>query len=269
MILDKILAQKQLDIAAAKNNLSMTDLQRIIASAAETRGFYRALQRGSEAGRTAIIAEVKKGSPSKGIIRADFDPVTIAIEYAAAGATCLSVLTDATFFYGNLEYLQQIAGQVTLPLLRKDFIVDSYQIYEARAHGADAILLIAAALDTEQLCEFYALATELRLDVLLEVHNEEELEKALQTPCPLIGINNRCLKTFVTDLNVSEQLLKKIPSQRLVVSESGIHSREDIERLHCAGARAYLVGESLMRNSDVGSKLRQLLGNTTGDSGAC
>ncbi len=262
MILDKILAQKRVEVQAAKERLPLSELQRQLDGCAPTRGFTARLRRDSAVGASAIIAEVKKGSPSKGIIRADFDPEQIAAGYAVAGASCLSVLTDEEFFFGHLDYLRRIAAVVDIPLLRKDFIVDSYQIYQARRYGADAILLIVAALTLEQLREFYAVAATLQLDVLLEVHNEAELEVALQTPCTLLGINNRCLKTFVTDLSVSERLLQRVPEEMLVVAESGINSRADVERLQRAGARAFLVGESLMREADIGAKLRELRGVT-------
>ena len=261
MILDKILTHKRQEVAVAKQQVDLSQLQAMIARRTSTRGFERSLRQRSVTG-TAIIAEVKKGSPSKGIIREDFDPIEIARGYESAGATCLSVLTDESFFYGHLSFLTDIAAQVELPLLRKDFIVDPYQIYEARAHCADAILLIAAALDLHQLRDFHALAVELDLDVLLEVHNEQELEVALQTDCRLIGINNRCLKSFVTDLAVSERLIPHIPSDCLVVSESGIHSRQAIERLQQAGAGAFLIGESLMRETDFAEKLKELVGGS-------
>ncbi|OQY20554.1 MAG: indole-3-glycerol phosphate synthase [Desulfobacteraceae bacterium 4572_35.1] len=259
MILDKIIEKKISEVDAAKAQVSLSELQDIIVNCPSTRGFEAQLRQYSKT-TTAVIAEVKKGSPSKGIIRADFDPVEIARGYEGAGAACLSVLTDESFFFGKLAFLSDIARHVDLPLLRKDFIVDPFQIYEARANGADAILLIAAALGLSQLQEFYAVARQLGLDVLLEVHNEEELELALQTECSLIGINNRCLKTFTTDLQVSERLIPLVPSSRLVVSESGIHSRADIERLLDAGAGAFLIGESLMREDDFADKLGELLG---------
>jgi indole-3-glycerol phosphate synthase len=209
---------------------------------------------------------VKKGSPSKGVIRPDFDPVAIAGIYEANGAACLSVLTDERFFLGQLAYLTEIRRHVQLPLLRKDFICDSYQLYEARLAGADAVLLIAAMLDLTQLREFTALARELDLDVLLEVHGEGELETALQVNCGLIGINNRDLHTFITDLATTERLAKLVPGNRLVVAESGIHTRADVSRLQRAGARAFLVGESLMREKDIGAKLRELLGESLGSA---
>ena len=263
MILDKIVCYKKNEVAQAKKNHTVTELQAVLATIAVPRGFESSLRTRSE-NSTAVIAEVKKGSPSKGIIRHDFDPVMIAEGYEAAGATCLSVLTDEHFFYGHLDYLTQISERVAIPLLRKDFIVDEYQIYEARAHCADAILLIAACLDLTQLRDYHALARQLGMDVLLEVHNEQELEMALQTECTLLGINNRCLKTFNTDLATSERLMKLIPEQRFVVSESGLHCREDIQRLQRGGAGAFLIGESLMREGDFATKLRELMGQNCG-----
>jgi len=258
MILDKILKHKEKEVADAKGRVPLELLLDQALTMGPTRGFVAALKQKSSAG-TAIIAEVKKGSPSKGIIREDFDPVDIARLYESAGATCLSVLTDQKFFYGELAFLPQIASAVAIPLLRKEFIVDPYQIYEARAAGADAILLIAAALGEKELFEFTELSAQLDLDVLLEVHNEEELATALKLPVELIGINNRDLKSFVTDLGVTERLLPLIGNDRLVVSESGINGREDIVRLQKAGARAFLIGESLMREKDISGKLQRLL----------
>lgn len=260
MILDKIHQHKQQEVAAAKLATPPAELlARLVDLEDQPRGFARALSAAAESGWTAVIAEVKKGSPSKGIIRADFDPLEIAECYQAHGATCLSVLTDECFFYGHLRFLNLIREQVSLPLLRKDFICDPYQITEARVAGADAVLLIAAMLESSQLRDYAAAARELGLDVLLEVHNEQELEAALQTDCELIGINNRNLSTFVTDLTVTERLAPLVPSGRLVVAESGIHQRQDVLRLAAAGARAFLVGESLMRETDIGAKLQTLL----------
>jgi len=252
MILDEIVAYKKQEVAAAAR---LADLEE------QPRGFARALRESRASGWTTVIAEVKKGSPSKGVIRADFDPIAIAEIYEAAGAACLSVLTDERFFLGHLRYLGLIREQVRLPLLRKDFVCDPYQIVEARWAGADAVLLIAAMLDLHQLRDFAARAAELQLDVLLEVHDETELETALQTDCELIGINNRDLRTFATDLGTTERLIPRIPPERFVVAESGIHSRADVERLQAAGAGAFLVGESLMREADIAAKLRELLGN--------
>jgi indole-3-glycerol phosphate synthase len=260
VILDKILRHKEQEVRLAKQALPLPALRERLTGLLAPRGFAAALRRQAAVG-TAIIAEVKKGSPSKGLIRADFDPVDIARRYQAAGATCLSVLTDRQFFMGDLSYLDRISRAVALPLLRKDFIIDPYQVVEARVHGADAVLLIAAALDQKPLEELYALAVDLGLDVLLEVHDAEELARALELPVGLIGINNRDLKTFHTDLAVTERLLPLIPPDRLVVSESGIRSRADIIRLQKAGAGAFLVGESLMREEHFENRLRELLGD--------
>lgn len=259
-ILKKIVAHKREEVAAAKIAQPVNELKaRLCDREDQPRGFERALRTAAQSGWTAIIAEVKKGSPSKGIIRPDFDPLDIAGVYQDNGATCISVLTDEKFFLGHLRYLALIREQVALPLLRKDFIFDPYQIYEAAAGGADAILLIAAMLDLPRLKELKALAGELYLDVLLEVHDEHELETALGTDCGLIGINNRSLHTFVTDLSTTERLAAMIPSERLIVAESGITSRADVVRLQNAGAAAFLVGESLMREDDIGAKLSELL----------
>lgn len=261
MILERILLTKKEEVAAAKAQRSLGDLAARIGDLEDIpRGFARALRTMVASGGTAIIAEVKKGSPSKGIIRADFDPVAIAEQYQDAGATCLSVLTDQQYFYGHLRYLGLIREQVSLPLLCKDFIIDTYQLYQARLAGADAVLLIAAALNDEQLLELAQQATALRLDTLLEVHDAAEMQRALKLPVDLIGINNRDLRTFVTDLGISESLASLVPADQLAIAESGITSRADIERLQAAGARAFLVGETLMREADIAGKLRELLG---------
>jgi len=260
-ILKQIVDHKQAEVSAAKLRTPLAELgSRIAGLEEQPRGFVRALRAAQESGWTPVIAEVKKGSPSKGVIRADFDPLTIAGIYEQNGAACLSVLTDEHFFLGHLSYLAQIREQVRLPLLRKDFIFDPYQIYEARAAGADAVLLIAAMLDLPRLREFAELARELQLDVLLEVHDEKELETALQVNVELVGVNNRSLRTFVTDLGTTERLAKLIPGNRMLVAESGISSRADVLRLTRAGASAFLIGESLMREADIGAKLRELLG---------
>ncbi len=260
-ILNQIVAHKREEVAAAKAAFPSERLEEQLAQVEEPpRGFIRALRTTAESDWTAIIAEVKKGSPSKGVIRPDFDPLTIAEIYQEHGATCLSVLTDERFFMGHLLYLSKIREQVSLPLLRKDFICDPYQIAEARVAGADAILLIAAMLEKEQLIEFSQRATELHLDVLLEIHDEQDLEKALATDCELIGINNRNLRTFATDLATTERLLPLIPASHFVVAESGITGRADVLRLQKAGAAGFLVGESLMREDDIGSKLKELQG---------
>lgn len=261
MILDKIAEYKRQEVALTKSRRPLASLQRGIDELEDQpRGFLRALRVSADSGWTAVIAEVKKGSPSKGVIREDFDPLSIAEIYQENGATCLSVLTDEHFFMGHLLYLAKIREVVSLPLLRKDFICDPYQIYEARAAGADAVLLIAAMLDAGQLTEYYALARELQLDVLLEVHDEVELDVALSTGCELIGINNRNLQTFATDLATTERLLPLIPAGHFVVAESGISCRADVLRLQKAGARGVLVGESLMREDDIGAKLKELQG---------
>lgn len=259
-ILKKIFAHKRVEVAAAMAAQPLAEMKSRLADREDQpRGFERALRDAAHSGWTAVIAEVKKGSPSKGIIRPDFDPLDIASTYQDNGATCISVLTDEKFFLGHLSYLALIREQVALPLLRKDFIFDPYQIYEAATGGADAVLLIAAMLESPQLDDLAALARELYLDILLEVHDERELDMALRTDCGIIGINNRSLHTFVTDLGTTERLAALIPSDRLIVAESGINCRADVVRLQAAGAGAFLVGESLMREKDIGAKLQELL----------
>jgi indole-3-glycerol phosphate synthase len=262
-ILDTIVAQKRLEIARLPDEpVTVAELQ----SALKQRGlrdFFGALRQ-PRCGDVALIAEVKKASPSKGIIRADFDPVKIALEYQAAGASCLSVLTDEKFFQGSLDYLAAIRAAVDLPLLRKDFIIDARQIREAVQWGADAILLIVAILDDQQLREFHQLATEAGLAALVEVHDEAELDRALAAGAKLIGVNNRDLKTFTVDMATTERIAARLfssaNSNALLVAESGIHTRADVLRLKRAGARAILVGESLMREADLAVKARELLG---------
>lgn len=259
-ILKKIVAHKLDEVATAKRIASISEMKARIGDLEELpRGFERHLREAVASGWTAIIAEVKKGSPSKGVIREDFDPLDIAKTYQDNGATCLSVLTDEKFFMGHLRYLALIRETVSLPLLRKDFICDPYQIFEARAAGADAILLIAAMLDLEQLREFHTLAKSIQLDVLLEVHDEAEMDKALDTECTLIGVNNRNLRTFATDLGTTGRLARMLPENRLLVTESGINNRADIVRLQAEGAKAFLIGESMMREKDIGAKLQELL----------
>ena len=260
-ILKKILGYKQEALAAAKLQTTIPELLDRISGLEDTpRGFERHLREAAVTGWTAIIAEVKKGSPSKGLIRDDFDPLEIAGIYQDNGATCLSVLTEEKFFMGSLRYLALIREQVGLPLLRKDFIFDPFQVYEARAAGADAILLIAAMLEPQQIADLAGLARELYLDVLLEVHDEREMEVACATDIGLIGVNNRNLRTFVTDLGTTARLAKMLPQDRLLVSESGINTRADIERLQTDGAQAFLIGEAMMREADIGAKLQELLG---------
>jgi len=258
MILDRILDSKRDEIERARQVTPLAEIRARALAAGPVRLFAAALEKAAAVG-PAIIAEVKKGSPSKGIIRADFDPVAIACDYQSAGAAGLSVLTDREFFFGDLSYLQQIRDAVSLPLLRKDFIIDSYQVYESRAAGADAILLIAAALPEEKLEELTETAHELDLDVLFEVHDAEEMQLAHRLPVDLIGINNRNLRTFETDLAVTERLAPLAPPDRLLVAESGIADRDDIRRLQKSAVQTFLVGESLMRQQNVAARLGELL----------
>ena len=259
-ILKKIIAYKREEVAAARAAASISELKSRISDLEDVpRGFERHLREAASSDWTAIIAEIKKGSPSKGVIREEFDPLAIAEIYQNNGATCLSVLTDEKFFLGHLRFLALIRETVSLPLLRKDFICDPHQIYEARAAGADAILLIAAMLDLSQLREFHAIAREIHLDVLLEVHDETEMKTALQTDCTLIGVNNRNLRTFETDLSTTGRLARMMPAERLLVAESGINSRTDVKRLQSDGAQAFLIGEALIREADIGAKLQHML----------
>lgn len=257
-VLQRILARKVEEIAERSARVPLVELSARIADLPDTRGFATAIETAIEAGRPAVIAEVKKASPSQGVIRPDFDPAAIARSYAAGGATCLSVLTDADFFQGSETYLQQARAACELPVLRKDFTIDPYQVYEARAIGADCILLIAAALDDAALLELCLLAADLDLDVLVEVHDGEELERALGVPAPLIGINNRNLRTFEVSLNTSVDLRDLVPYDRLLVAESGIRTLADVARLRDAGIDAFLVGESFMRAVDPGNELARL-----------
>jgi indole-3-glycerol phosphate synthase len=260
-VLKKIVDYKTGELARVKAEVPLNELMdRLSELEDHPRGFEAAIINSLSSGWTPIIAEVKKGSPSKGVIRPDFDPLEIAGIYQANGATCLSVLTDEHFFLGHLSYLALIREQVSLPLLRKDFIFDPYQIYQARAAGADAVLLIAAMLELSELRDFASLAEELSMDVLLEVHDERELETALQTDCRMIGVNNRDLRSFVVDISTSERLAAQIPQGRIIVAESGITRRDEIVRLTEKGLHAFLIGESLMREPDIGEKLRELLG---------
>jgi indole-3-glycerol phosphate synthase len=259
-ILDDILAHKRQEVAAQKQRVDMDTLvANISASNDVPRGFMKALQARVAIGGTAVIAEVKKASPSMGVIRASFDPVAIAESYAAAGATCLSVLTDEKYFQGSGRYLRLIRAAVGLPLLRKDFIVDEYQIVEARALGADAILLIVAALSDDELAAFTRLAHDLGLDVLVEVHDEAECERALKLPLRVIGVNNRNLHDFSVSLDTTRRIKAMVPPDYLVVSESGIHTRADIDALQADGVSAFLVGGALMQADDPGAALAALL----------
>lgn len=265
-ILDKIVEQKKLEVAKLPARIiAAGDLRDAMLEHGERRDFFAALRNASRithhASRIGLIAEVKKASPSMGVICPNFDPVRIAKEYEAAGASCLSVLTDEKFFQGSLDYLRQIRAAVKLPLLRKDFIIDERQILEAIEWGADAILLIVAILTDEQLAKFHSLAIEAGLAVLVEVHDEEELNRALRISPALLGVNNRNLKTFKVDLATTEQLAPRIlQSGSLLVAESGIHTRADVERVQKCGAGAILVGESLVKQGDIGAKVRELMG---------
>ena len=257
-ILKKILETKAEEVARRKQNLAVETLQEISGGVEAPRGFYRALQGKAAMKKPAIIAEIKKASPSQGVIREDFKPVEIAQDYAMNGATCLSVLTDKKYFQGSDAYLQMVRECCPLPVLRKDFMIDPYQVYEARALGADCILLIAAALADVQLQELAGTAAQLGMDVLVEVHDAVELERALTLDTPLIGINNRDLRTFETSLDTTLELKKNVPADRLVITESGIHTGEDVQRMLEHEVYAFLVGEAFMRAECPGRKMREL-----------
>jgi indole-3-glycerol phosphate synthase len=258
MILDEIVAYKKKELLDTKRGTPFAQQKERAADAGPTRGFGKALASGAG---IRLIAEVKKASPSKGVIREDFDPVKIAGTYEESGASCLSVLTEKNYFQGDLAYLGAIRKAVGLPLLRKDFIIDEYQIFEARTAGADAILLIAACLDKSQMEDFLGTAEGLGLDVLVESHTLKELDKSLVAGARILGINNRDLTSFNVSLQTTFDLLKDIPDDRIVVSESGIRTRDDVARLEKAGVDAILVGESLMREKDIGKKVKELLGS--------
>ena len=255
-VLSQILADKRNEVHCSRRRLPAAELERRIADLPPPRDFIGAL---TASPAPALIAEVKKASPSKGIIRLDFDPVEIAQTYAANGAACLSVLTDEPYFQGHLSYLSAIRQAVNLPLLRKDFLLDDYQLLEARAAGADAVLLIAAALTATELEWMLEATHTLGMAAIVEVHNREELDEVLVTDARMIGINNRDLHTFRTTLQTTIDLMAQIPSDRFVISESGINRRADVEKLRDAGVHAVLVGESLMREQDIAAKMRELL----------
>jgi indole-3-glycerol phosphate synthase len=263
-ILNKILAVKADEVSAAKKARDLASLRREVESDLESRrairGFETSLRAKIAAGRAGVIAEVKKASPSKGVLRPDFQPAAIAQSYAEHGAACLSVLTDVQFFQGSSDYLRQARAACTLPVIRKDFIVDHYQVYEARAMGADAILLIVSALDHGLMAELEACAHDLGMDVLVEVHDGEELTAALKLKTPLVGINNRNLRTFEVSLDTTLGLLPRIPAERLVVTESGIMGPADVQRMRDADVHAFLVGEAFMRAPDPGVALQSLFG---------
>ena len=258
-VLRRICETKRGEIVRAKAERPLADVERAARASAPPRGFFAALKRAAAAGRYGLIAEIKRASPSAGLIRGDFDPATLARAYARGGATCLSVLTDTPYFQGKPDDLVAARGAVALPVLRKDFMLDPYQITESRALGADCVLLIMAALEDSQAAELEGAAMALGMDVLAEVHERDELQRALRLKTPLIGINNRDLKTLRVDLAKSEELTREISTERLVVSESGLHGPKDLARMASAGVRCFLVGESLMRQSDVEAAIRVLL----------
>ena len=259
-ILDKIVAVKRQEVAAAQKRKSLAVMRADAESRVLTRDFVGALRAKISAGNPAVIAEIKKASPSKGVLREDFIPADIAQSYAECGAACLSVLTDVQFFQGEVDYLKQARASCQLPVLRKDFMVDPYQIYESRAMGADCILLIAACLDDAQMKDLEAIARSLDMAVLVEVHDGAELDRALKLKTPLIGINNRNLKTFEVSLDTTLTLKAKVPADRLLVTESGIQTRDDVLRMGAAGVSAFLVGEAFMRAPDPGEALAALFG---------
>ncbi len=257
-ILKKIIARKYIEVSERSETVPVEQLRELMADQTDSRGFAFALQLKIEQGLPAVIAEIKKASPSKGVIREDFDAVNIAQSYEKGGATCLSVLTDVDFFQGSDDYLRQAKHATDLPVLRKDFVVDDYQIYEARAIGADCVLLIVAALDVDKLRKLHDSAIDIGLDVLVEIHNRQELDIALQLSSPLIGINNRNLHTFETSLETTFNLLDGMPENRLIITESGIHTNDDVIAMRDHGVNAFLVGEAFMRADDPGIRLLEM-----------
>ncbi len=257
-ILKKILDKKIEEVTQRKLGMSIANLEEIASGVEGPRGFYNALQSKALAKKPAIIAEIKKASPSKGVIREDFNPITIGQDYSMNGATCLSVLTDKEFFQGSEVYLQMVRERCPLPVLRKDFMIDPYQIYEARALGADCILLIVAALEDGQMHQLSDTASKLGMDVLVEVHDAEELQRALTLDTKLIGINNRNLRTFETSLQTTLALKEQVPTDRLIITESGIHTNEDVQLMLDNEIYTFLVGEVFMRAESPGQKMREL-----------
>jgi indole-3-glycerol phosphate synthase len=257
-VLQRILARKAEEVRSRSARLPLPQLRERLADAPPPRSFALALQARIAVGQPAVIAEIKKASPSKGVIRPDFDPPAIAASYEAGGAACLSVLTDIDFFQGSDDYLRQARAACKLPVLRKDFMVDPWQVVESRVLGADCILLIVAALHDVQLVALSALATELGMDVLVEVHDAAELERALALDAPLIGINNRSLRSFEVSLDTTLALRDRVPADRLLVTESGIHTPPDVALMRASGVNAFLVGEAFMRADDPGGELRRL-----------
>lgn len=259
-ILKRILVRKLQEVDERNRNTSMQELEQRVGDADAPRGFVSSIEEKINSGRAAVIAEIKKASPSRGILRKDFKPAEIASSYERGGAACLSVLTDVDYFKGADEYLQQARAACSLPVIRKDFIIDPYQVYEARVLGADCILLIVAALGDAMLGELSQLAVQLGMDVLVEVHDHVELERALEVPGRLVGINNRNLRSFETRLDVTLGMLEKIPDDRIVVTESGIHTPADVALMRANGVNAFLVGEAFMKASNPGEKLVELFG---------
>jgi len=257
-ILKKILARKLEEVAARKRAVGLNDLQRTAADADPVRGFMAGLQGKIHAGKAAVIAEIKQASPSRGVLREAFDPEQIAASYEKGGAACLSVLTDIDFFKGSDAFLQQARAACSLPVLRKDFMIDPWQVYESRALGADCILLIVAALEDAMLLELLQLAAHLGMDALVEVHDAAELERALVLPAPLLGINNRDLRSFETRLDITLGFLGRIPDDRLVVTESGIRTVDDVALMRSHGVNCFLVGEAFMKAPEPGEKLAEL-----------